>query len=288
MLSDDELIKKMLDISSECRKHAYGMFSDVHSAAKAFESVLSKATDPQKAWIKDTYGAELLRIKNTILFIKELRSFHDKIFTKHFQYKRIIPLPITELFENFIKGITYFSNEIYDARPIYHRLYSCGPYEDSYRLGNLVCTDELDKKELARRRPLIERCYIERLIYDELWKKEALFFPSIGTQESSQDSGHMFRLELTKKDYNGCFPDTDISINIKYNDNMPVCLVITRKIGNGVTLLTYKKNVVITSYGHRLYEDLVECEKEVTTNNNTKTYFKVSTFDRPNRFSQVI
>ena len=64
-------------------------------------------------------------------------------------------------------------------------MYSCGPHEDTHRLGNLVCTQGLDKKELTRRRPLIERCYIERLIYNEFWKKEAFFFQAIGTQDTS-------------------------------------------------------------------------------------------------------
>ena len=288
MVNDEELLKRLLDLSGECRKHSYNMACDIQAAATAFEKAASKATPPQKSWIKDTYGAELLRIRNTMASISTLRSLHDKIFTKHFMYKRVIPLPITELFENFIKGITYFSNEVSDARPIYHRLYSCGPHEDSHRTGNLVCTAGLDRKELARRRPLIERCYVERLIYDKLWTKEALFFPAVGTQETSQDTGHMFRLDLTKKDFETCFPNTELSVQIDYDDNMPTTLVLKKNIGNETTEIRYKKNINITGYGHRIYEDLVECRKEVKNGSNTTRYFKMSTFDRAGRFAQVI
>lgn len=92
---------------------------------------------------------------------------------------------------------------------------------------------------------MIERCYVERLIYDKLWTKEAFFFPAVGTQETSQDTGHMFRLDLTKKDFETCFPNTELSVEIQYDDNMP-------------TDIRYKKNINITGYGHRVYEDLVE------------------------------
>ena len=191
-------------------------------------------------------------------------------------------MPITDLFINFIKGLTYFSNELSDARPIYHRLYSCGPYEDSHRQGNLICTAHLTKKEISRRRTLIERCYIERLIYNELWQKEA------STQEASQDQGHMFRLDLTKQDFETCFPGTVISVKLEYNDNMPAMLIMKKVVGGETTKIVYKKNITITSYGHRLYEDLVECTKEVmNVAGIKKTFFKVSTFDRRNKFTQV-
>ena len=99
MITDDELLKRLLDLSSECRKNNYSMQNDIQTVAKTFENVLSRSTQPQREWIKDTYGSELLRIKNTMFSIDTIRSLYDKIFTKHFQYKRIIPLPITELFE---------------------------------------------------------------------------------------------------------------------------------------------------------------------------------------------
>lgn len=210
----------------------------------------------------------------------KLRSLHDKVFIKHLGMNKPAPLHVTKLFTSFIKGITYFKNEESDANPIYHRLYSCGPYANTYRQGNLVCVEGLSKKELMRRRSLIERCYIERLIYNELWKHETLFFPETGVQDPEQDPGHMFRLKLTKKDFETCFPNIKIDVSIQYENNFPFKLVIVRKQNENVVVLTFTKSMSITSYGNKEYDEIVECKKE----ENGKTHLKLSTFLVPSKF----
>ena len=188
-MDDKTLLNRFIALATECRKINHRVPDTMHAAMTSFESAISRATDPQKAWLKDVYGSELTRIKHTISKMANLRSLHDKVFTNHLKYDKSTPLHVTDLFEMFIKGITYFSNESSDVHPIYHRFYSCGPREDTHRLGNLVCTGTLGKTELNRRRNLIERCYIERLIFDKLWGHEALFFPPVGPQEPEQNKG---------------------------------------------------------------------------------------------------
>lgn len=160
---------------------------------------------------------------------------------------------VTVLFQNFIKGITYFAHENDESnpRPIYHRLYSCGLQTPAdYRLGNLVCLSSLSKEEVNRRRALIERCYIERLIYNELYKHESLHFPCTGIQELSQDKGHIFRLDLTRQDFETCFPNTRILVHVEYHDGLPFKLVIQRtsKTTSPITL-TYTKTINISASG---------------------------------------
>jgi hypothetical protein len=127
---------------------------------------------------------------------------------------------------------------------------------------------------------LIERCYIERLIYNELYIHESLHFPPTGFQDNEQDPGHLFRIDLTKHDFESCFPNTKIIIEIEYIDNFPFKLIIN-KIQNGVTtILTYTKSYIMTPNGNKIYEDAVECIKEV---DNIK-YIKTSRFANPGKF----
>ena len=176
-----------------------------------------------------------------------------------------------------------FENESDTIHPIYHRFYSCGPHADSHRIGNLICTTNLTNKELKRRQKLIERCYIERSIFNELYIHETLHFPKTGVQDNQQDTGHLFRMDLTEKDFKTCFPDITIKIELDYSENFPNKLTITRKHNENIVVLTYTRTFSFTNYGNKVYDNIIECLKE----ENGQKYIKICDFTNPGKFSLV-
>lgn len=281
-MDDKIFLNSFFTVITECNKYNHAIDHDIETALDKFEKNLRKSSVIQINWLKDVYKNEIIKIKFTLSKLPALRSLHDKVFTKHLKYNKNIPTHVTNLFENFITGITYFRNEQEQAIPIYHRLYSCGPYENTYRQGNLVCTDDLSKKKLNRRKSLIERCYIERLIYNNLYIEESLHFPKTGVQENEQNEGHLFRMDLTKKDFESCFPNTKINIDIEYSDNFPFKLIINKINPKEELTLTYNKSFTIMANGNKIYEDAVECIKHDHKNN--KKYIKTSRFGNPGKF----
>ena len=282
---DDKLVKSLCLVVTEMRKKGIGMSSDIQPTLKAFYNLLSKASDVEINYLKLTYNNELYKIKTFIQ--KDFRSWHDKIFIKVLKLKRL-PQQTTNIFSKFIEGITYFYDELDTTVPLYHRLYSCGPYENTHRLGNLVCYDTLTDEEFKRRKPLIERCYVERLIYDEIYKKECMHFPSSGNVEPSQDDGHLFRLELTKQDYETCFPGCTIDIDIEYmNENYPISLSLTKTHKNGSKILhKWTKSLIASQIiGGPHYERIVQYE---ITNKRGQKKVESQTFDMTNKHFKLL
>ena len=278
-MEDEKLLISFLNLRREYKCIQFKLDNNIEEALNKFEKVLSTSDRVQINWLKDRYMSEFTQIKYCISQFPELRSIQDKIFTKHLQFNKKNPTYITYIFEKFIKGITYFKKEYEPVVPIYHRLYSCGPYEDTYRLGNLVCTYNLSRAQLNKRKALIERCYIERLIYNELFVHESLYFPEKGFDEHNQDEGHLFRMDLTLKDFQTCFPNTIIKVKIDYEDSFPYKLEIFKND----TKLIYIKSYVINPHGGKEYNDLVDCIKE----ENGKKYMKTSLFDLQSKFIEI-
>lgn len=263
-----KLVECMCEIFTEVKTEKRRMGGTIEQPLKRFHSLLQKATQPELSNLKITYNSELFYIKYHIATL--FRSWHDNIFINILDIKKM-PQNATHIFEEFIKGITYFSDEIDQAHPIYHRLYSCGPYQDTHRQGNLICFDTLTDEEIKRRKPLIERCYIERLIYNEIYNLESLHFPK-GNEEPTQDDGHLFRLDLTRQDYETCFPGCNIEVKVSYmNEKFPLMLTITKTHKNSKqTTHTWKKSLKDTSIvGGPHYENFVEYTIE-THNGSTK------------------
>lgn len=271
---EDTLSRLMTD----CRKLSYNQDVVIVPTLKSFLKLLEQTTDAQLYYFKEKFQGELQRMKSIIA--KSDRSLHDKIYNK-LKLSRYIS-HVTTIFEEFIKGITYFENEKDDqAIPIYHRLYACGPYADTHRQGNLICRSDLSQDELKRRRPLIERCYIERLIYDEIYKYYTLHFPS-RNDSPTQDEGHLFRMKLTKEDFESCFPDTQINVAIEHEDNLPVKLTIERSQNTTKTMLTFHKYITLSHvFGVKIYQENVEVEK---TDGKGRKYIKTSRFTNPGKF----
>ena len=91
----------------------------------------------------DKNYSEIREIKQFLLKIKTplSRSIHDKIFKNIFKCDNYLPLGITLVFEDFIKGITYFKKEEEYSKknPIYHRAASCGNSSEDFRKKYLEC-----------------------------------------------------------------------------------------------------------------------------------------------------
>jgi hypothetical protein len=107
-------------------------------------NALRDATPVQRAWLSDVAEHNLEYLSSVTLRHARLsdawRSAHDRI-------QRLAPgraggpILATRVFEDFIRGVTYFANEQSRVKPspIYHRLYSCGPRDPAHRDGNLIC-----------------------------------------------------------------------------------------------------------------------------------------------------
>ncbi|MFM2010356.1 MAG: hypothetical protein RLZZ479_747 [Bacteroidota bacterium] len=89
----------------------------------------------------------------------------------------------------------------------------------------------MGKVQLAKVKRQIQTCYLERLIYDDLYKKQTLFFPKQGDASPAQDDGHVHWLEQTKRDYLTCFPNEDIKVSLEEfhnNTSFPTVLRVSR------------------------------------------------------------
>lgn len=176
--------------------------SNITKSSNKFFEELKRASPIEIEAFKNQHYSTLLKLKHLLLSCKE-RSIHDKIFNILMMPKNS-PQQITLVFEQFIKGITYFKKES-AQHPIYHRLASCGDGSKTFRESYNICTN----KTIKEKRKIIERCYTERLIYNELY-----------IQQTINDDRHKNWLEQTKLDFQTCFPRIDIKVNIEEYDGI--------------------------------------------------------------------
>ena len=204
--------------------------AEVNNSAKNFIKVLETTDYIQRIAFKDLHYENLVKIKFQL--ITRSRSIHDKIFVKLLNFEKAPTLKITKYFDEFLKGITYFSSESPPNKsPAYHRLSSCGSGTQAFRQAYNQCNASMKKNKIAKVKKQIETCYIERLIYDDLYKQQTLFFPT----SPSQDKGHVNWLKQTKKDFETCFPDVEIKVCIEEfhnNTSIPLVLRICKKKGS--------------------------------------------------------
>ena len=224
----------------------------------------------------DKYIDELRQIKHFLLERKDIKSrtIHDKIFISILKMNKYIPLGITQVFEDFIKGITYFSDELESKKkiPIYHRAASCGNSSEDFKRKYLKCYKDNNELTLKIKREHIYKCYLERLIYDKIYLNSILHFPSGLNNELKQNNGHIFQLKERAKDFNECFLGLNIEIEIFYELGLPSCLII-KYIKNGTIekIEEYYKIVYIDTFGVKRY-----AEKTILKTIDTNGYAKNS------------
>lgn len=90
----------------------------------------------------------------------------------------------TDIFQAFVEGITYFEHEQTSERPIYHRASVCGSGNKTWSVK--MTFDPNDSlTEIERKKRIIRLCYIERAIFNFIFKR---------VFEREQDSGHLREL----------------------------------------------------------------------------------------------
>lgn len=211
---------------------------------------------------------------------KDLASLTEKIFVKQLGIQPNkdgkLPMLCTPIFENFIIGITKFAGVNQEkAFPSYHRSDSCGPYKDNptFRQKNKNCLKKkLSPSEVARRRLIAERCFIERLIYDEIFKQTCW-------SSETQDKGHIEAIKQAQNDYMGCYPGQDIRVRMDMHMSLPYVLVI-EKYKNNKLVFTEKYERRLVSNNNVIKHDFaIQCEKEDHIKH--KKYFKCQLIHEP-------
>jgi hypothetical protein len=211
--------------------------NDVIEAAKELSTKLDKErNDDLIRNMKTHYFDQIAKIKHFMSNAgKEnpvIKSLHDKIFQKHFNLSQI-PQNVTRIFEVFIKGITYFHSEDKKTKkpsPIYHRISSCGNSRDNtFRGAFLQCSSDKSLNQINEIKKRIQKCYLERLIYNEIYLHESVFIPGEFDDTHSQDKGHVNWMNETKRDFHSCFPTEEITVTVDmYDGFLPRRLVIKR------------------------------------------------------------
>lgn len=215
------------------------------------------------------------------------RSFYDRIIKGCLGMSNDDDdsISISAVLKEFIKGITYFSDQHGDEVPIYHRLYSCGATDDDayYREWH-KCRDTMNDTQRAEVEQRITTCYIERLIYDNIYVHLHNFFPPQPTAENKQNPGHLDRLEVTRKDYKTCFPSVEIKIDVEYTHEYPYILRITKLVNDTPRYTEIYKKEINRQRVTSVYEDVVEC----FVHKSSGIFYKYQTFERRETFKRVI
>lgn len=104
----------------------------------------------------------------------------------------------------------------------------------------------------------IEKCYIQRLIYDCIFRR------IIGYQ----DLGHSHELETVSRIYDDYFPENNLTVDVAFYENKPYYVII--KYNNEEKVSFTKGNA---AFGHRLAKN--------------KTYIKNQTFAKEEPWLEV-
>ena len=187
-----------------------------------FEQSCLAISDDNKAILINQYAHILQSLKSVVQDVKtrESRGIYHRLFQQLLSLN-VLTLRTTRIFNDFVKGITYFySQQNLNANAlIYHRPESCGPFGQAGQ-NELRCKNErLSEHEMNRRKNKVFTCYLERLIYDELYTREELSDSNQhvdGFSESTQNSGHQNALKIMKTFYESCFPGSTLKIQIDY------------------------------------------------------------------------
>jgi hypothetical protein len=172
--------------------------------------------------------------------------------------KNVFYLRVARFFIKIISGLTYFNSQnlIPNQYPIYHRNASCGSniikLKDKFTL--LSTNSSLEK---TNKRQALKICYIERLIYNEVFK----YF--LGDY---QDLEHNFERGDTEALFTQYFPYDNYKVYIFTEDNMiRIVHRIVKEKDNAKLNLSYnskRKNsiIYIETYKHN-DNGTVDCEK---------------------------
>lgn len=237
-------------------------------------------------------------------FAKSLTTLIRAVFrvTLNNHWKR----SATSVFERFVSGITHFKSDHesnvdfgLDVQPkgamlpgpVYHRIASCGIGTNEFRSRFLQCLDRMGIKERQEVNARVQTCYIERLIYAEIYTTlSSDMFRKRADSRRGQDAKHVDALDRARKDFASCFPDVHITVQISWHsdpglEGVPMSATITRvsPFGDGnlsttstETYTRHLKDPEDASEFRYAYLDEVSCEK-ITPQSGTR-FVKVQSY----------
>lgn len=283
-------------ISNVVRAHRTGLAamdeSTLEPRLREFLRVSRNHTQQENEWFYDEYYDEISMIfKEAIHYWRisgrspTLRSAIDSLRAQLPNEKRFTT-GITHIFGLFIQGITYFAQEFHaNALPVYHRMTACGSANGAFQRTLLQCQGTTSHQDRQRTKQRIHTCYLERLIYDAIFKQWSLLFPRWGTEtETRQDRGHRSWLQTTREDYNTCFPNSQLLVDIVFENRWPMVLTVTRCVKGKVTSReTYTRTLNAIAGNMVHYNPVVEC----VMHNATSILIKTQTFGLATSWQRV-
>lgn len=197
----------------------------------------------QKAWRNSTpqvYNAfveshlsELVQIRKLLTgknrqmyfdrhYHARLTTCNTQIFSNAFRIAhinaRFSRLP-TAIFAEFVKGITFFKSDVTSVLeiPQYHRPLSCGSANLTF-LQKFEITGSMSATNINRRKRALRTCYIERMIYNNIYEYVL----------DKQDMGHIIELQQLERLYQDYYPDHKLTVdtNIGIDQLDPTFLMI--------------------------------------------------------------
>lgn len=347
---DAIIISRVQDAHRRLLQVAHAVAKDTSAAEAALRSIEDAikrrgwVNDTERALFVDNHSGELQTLKGLVMelaspssaiphssrptaqtkypnFHKVARSFMDRVLgTQLCILKQPPTVSITRIFEQLIKGITYFADQDVAVATtstssktsktsskrhqlIYHRLFACGDGSDAFRQTHLTCHQygmSKEQRDVVKAR--IWRCYVERLIYDDLYRNmqsDAVFMttsedattPIAGNAIRHQDPGHSDFLSKTHHDFQTCYPCLEVRVTVDYDYHyayglrMPSAVRVTRIAKCGTALdgkratstEVYERDVSVHPItGVREYVANVVCRRYTLEGNE---YFKAQSFD---------
>ena len=252
---------------------------DVRTAAREFDAALQAlpaGEEAEAAHIIQENPGEAQRLKENLRRMPdpEIKRFCNTVLVHRLLVPQRSVSYTTRLFEAFIQGITHFEDRnagFNDAQPAYHRLFSCGPGDDSFRNTFQRCALDMPRSVRLDVRKRIETCYIERLLYDEIFRRVSLHFPAAPFDEPAQDDAHVRRMAVTHDDFRTCYPDIDIRVDVEYEGDRPFAMTVTRTTRNKITSVEAFQR---TFWMQDAYDAIVEC----TRSTELRTWRKAQTY----------
>ena len=189
----------------------------------------------------DAHIGELVQIRKLltgknrqIYFTKQYSTMltlcNTRIFSNTFRIARINArfsrLP-TEIFTEFIKGITFFKSDITSELedPPYHQPPSCGSADETF-INKFKITESMSMYPalINSRKRAVKLCYIERLIYNNIYTYVI----------DKQNTGHLVELYQLERLFQDYYPDHKLTIdtNIGINQFAPTFLLIIDSYDN--------------------------------------------------------
>ena len=113
-----------------------------------------------------------------------------------------------------------------------------------------------------------------------MYREYTLHFPSRRDEDHTQD-----RLQITHEDFASCFPYISMDVQVMWESQMPVTLIITRSLHGTVTSVeTYQRKIIFTEpFGNREYDPYVECIRQI----QHKKYYRTQRYDYLPKWKEI-